>query len=107
MITLNIKPLSVNSAWQGKRFKSKQYKEYEEAVLLMLPAMKLPPPPYRINFEFGFSNVASDLDNPVKPALDLLQKKYGFNDKHVMVMHLEKKIVSKGKEYIKIDIQTI
>lgn len=51
--------------------------------------------------------MASDVDNPTKPIVDILQKKYGFNDKHVMVMHLEKKIVSKGKEYIKIDIQTI
>ena len=73
----------------------------------MLPTMKLPQPPYRINLEYGFSNMASDVDNPTKPIVDILQKKYGFNDKHVMVMHLEKKIVSKGKEYIKIDIQTL
>ena len=34
---LKIKPLSVNQVWQGKRFKTKTYKDYEKNVLAILP----------------------------------------------------------------------
>jgi hypothetical protein len=30
MILLKISALSVNQAWQGRRFKTKKYKDYEE-----------------------------------------------------------------------------
>ena len=35
---LMIKPLSVNEAWQGKRFKTNSYKSYEKDVMRLLPA---------------------------------------------------------------------
>jgi len=34
---INYKPLSVNEAWQGKRFKTKAYKDYEKSLMLLLP----------------------------------------------------------------------
>ena len=37
---INIKPLSVNKAWQGKRFKTKKYKAFETELLLKLPHKK-------------------------------------------------------------------
>ena len=97
---LPIKPLSVNQAWQGKRFKSKAYTAYEKAVLPKLKLSKLPDAPYALHFEFGFSNKASDIDNGVKPFLDLLQKKYKFNDKEVYYMTVSKVIVPRGQEYV-------
>ncbi len=105
MIQINIKPLSVNEAWQGQRFKTPKYKAYETHTLLLLPKIKLPPPPYRLSIEFGLSNMMADWDNPVKPLQDILQKKYGFNDKHVLKASVEKVIVSKGKEYFKFNIE--
>ena len=107
MIKLNIKPLSVNEAWQGKRFKTVKYKKYEKDVLLMLPRIKLPPPPYKLYYEWGFSNKASDVDNPIKPFMDILQKKYLFNDKEIYELHLKKAIVAKGKEYIKFELTSL
>ena len=104
--TLKIFPLSGNKAWQGKRFKTPLYKKYEKECLLMLKKQKLPEPPYTIIYEFGFSNNASDIDNPTKPFTDILSKKFGFNDKHVKRMILEKVIVPKGKEYVKFSILT-
>ena len=56
MIGLKIKPLSVNDAWQGKRFKTDTYKAYEKQVLLMLPKIEIPEGPLTINLEFGFSS---------------------------------------------------
>jgi Holliday junction resolvase RusA-like endonuclease len=105
-IRLDIKPLSVNAAWQGKRFKTPAYSSYEKSVLDLLPEMQIPEPPYRLSFVFGFSNKASDLDNPVKMIQDLLSKKYGFNDKLITELHIKKELVSKGAEFIQFEIKT-
>ncbi|MEZ7496446.1 hypothetical protein QO206_13185 [Leeuwenhoekiella aequorea] len=107
MIKIEIKPLSVNKAWQGKRFKTDEYKVYERSLLFMLPKLKLPEPPFLIEFEFGFSNASSDWDNPIKPLQDVLQKKYGFNDKDVFKAIVSKEKVSKGKDYLKFKISSL
>lgn len=73
----------------------------------MLPAMKLPPAPYRISFEFGVSSRLADFDNPVKPATDVLQKKYGFNDRDVHEAVIKKILVAKGSEYIGFQIESL
>jgi Holliday junction resolvase RusA-like endonuclease len=96
---LNEKPLSINEAWQGKRFKTPAYKRYEEAMLLLMPKGKVDlEQMLRVEFFFGFSNKASDLDNPVKLLMDIAQKKYGFNDKNVFELNVRKCIVKKGEE---------
>jgi Holliday junction resolvase RusA-like endonuclease len=102
---LNQKPLSINEAWQGKRFKTPAYKFYEETILLTMPKGKIDSEQMlRIEFFFGFSNKASDLDNPVKLLLDIAQKKYGFNDKNVYELNVRKCIVKKGEEFIQMGI---
>ena len=102
---LNEKPLSVNEAWQGKRFKTPAYKAYEETILLIMPKGKIEAEQMlRVEFFFGFSNKASDLDNPVKLLLDIAQKKYGFNDKNVFELNVRKCIVKKGDEFIQMGI---
>ena len=45
-IKVEIKPLSVNAAWQGRRFKTEAYKKYEKEVLSALPELVLPEKPY-------------------------------------------------------------
>lgn len=105
MIHLSIKPLSVNQAWNGRRFKTDDYKRYEKQLLLILPPLTLPEPPFKVAYEFGFSSIASDLDNGVKQFQDILQKKYLFNDSLIYEMHLTKTVVKKGQEFIKFNIQ--
>lgn len=107
IISLNIKPLSVNECWQGKRFKTPKYKRYEHYLLLALPHQTIPEPPYSISFEFGLSNVCADWDNPVKPLQDILQKRYGFNDKDIHEAHVRKIKVGKGQEYVYARIDTL
>lgn len=102
-----IKPLSINKAFQGRRFKTPEYKTYETELLYSLPCLSFPSAPYSFSFEFGFSNKASDIDNPVKLIVDIMQKKYGFNDKEIYQMNLVKKIVPKGEEYFKLEIETL
>lgn len=107
MVIIEIKPLSVNKCWAGRRFKTPEYKKYERDLLLMLPKIRMPEPPYSIYYEFGFSSAASDLDNPIKPLQDLLQKKYGFDDKHIFEMTAKKVKVKEGKEYLRFEIKSI
>ena len=49
---------------------------------------------------FGLSSKNADVDNPIKPFLDILQKKYGFNDRQIYRLTVEKEDVAKGYEYI-------
>lgn len=105
MEKLNIKPLSVNEAWQGRRFKTDKYKKYESDLMVLLPNnLKIPNGNIRLFIEFGFSNNASDIDNCLKPFLDCLQKKYGFNDKLINELNVRKIKVSKGYEHIIFEI---
>ena len=101
-IKIDIKPLSVNKAWRGRRFKTDEYKAYQSELLYKLPENAVVGD--KICAEFGFSNKNCDIDNPVKLLLDTMQLKYGFNDKSIIELNLKKVIVKKGKEYIKINL---
>jgi Holliday junction resolvase RusA-like endonuclease len=105
MIKLKIKPLSVNKAWKGRRFKTDDYKLYEMQILSMLPLLSVPDKDLLLNLEFGFSSKLADIDNPVKLFTDCLQKKYGFNDKRITELQVKKRIVKKGEEYIRFEIK--
>jgi len=48
MLKIEITPLSVNKVWQGKRFKTPVYSKYETIVLLMLPKISIPEPPFKV-----------------------------------------------------------
>ncbi len=107
MIKLQIKPLSVNQAWQGKRFKTPEYRVYEKTVMFLLPKLKVPQGKLQVHFEFGLSSKNADWDNPIKPIQDILQKKYGFNDRLIYKAITYKVDVPKGKEYIKFEIKKL
>ncbi len=102
-----VKPLSVNECWQGKRFKTQKYKRYERDVLSKLVAQDFPISPYSVRIVASMSNVNSDLDNIAKPLIDILQKKFGFNDRDIFKLLLEKKKVKKGEEGTYVHISTI
>ncbi len=104
MIRLDIKPLSVNEVWAGRRFKTPKYTKYESDMLQILPDIKIPKGEIQVFYEFGFSSASSDIDNPVKPLQDILQKRYNFDDKRIVKMTVTKKKVKKGFEYILFDI---
>jgi Holliday junction resolvase RusA-like endonuclease len=72
---------------------------------MVLPKrLVLPEEPFFIHFVFCFSNKASDIDNPTKLVLDILQKKYGFNDSIIYKLVIEKRIVKKGQECFMFEI---
>lgn len=107
MVKIELKPLSVNECWRGRRLKTVKYLKYQTDMLFLLPNdLVIPEPPFTVYYEFGFSSRASDLDNPVKPFQDILQKRYKFDDKLIEEMLVRKKKVPKGKEYVKFQIKT-
>lgn len=105
MIKISIKPLSVNQAWQGQRFKTPKYNAFQKEMLLKLPKIKLDlTGSLRINIKYGFSSTLSDIDNPCKMVLDCLCKRYGFDDRQIYQLYQEKTIVKKGEEFIEFEI---
>ena len=104
---ININPLSVNKAFKGRRFKTNEYTKYERDVMDLLKPMDIPKGKLFVIICFGFSSKLKDIDNPVKLFIDILQKKYKFNDRDIFRLHLDKEIVSKGKEYIYFKIKSI
>ena len=107
MPKVDVKPLSVNKCWQGRRFKTNDYKDYQEYLLYILGRVIIPDGELTLTIYWGFSNYgASDTDNPTKPFVDILQKKYGFNDSRIKRMVLEKDKVKKGEEYIIFEFKT-
>lgn len=105
MEILKIKSLSVNDAWRGKRFKSSDYKKYEQDLFLLLPKIKIPKGKLHLTISFGFSSKGSDVDNPVKPFVDVLQKAYGFNDNQIYYLEVIKIDVEKKEEFIAFSIE--
>ena len=49
----------------------------------------------------------ADWDNPIKPFVDILQKKYGFNDRDILEATVKKVKTAKGKEYIEFSLEGI
>ena len=98
---IEIKPLSVNDAWKGKRYKTDKYKKFQHDLLLLLPReCEIPEGELHIDIVFGFSNGGSDWDNPIKPFVDILQKKYGFNDNRIKSATVLVSKKKKGEESI-------
>lgn len=106
MNKINIKPLSVNACFQGRRFKTNNYKTYEKELLYLLPKGSFKGC-LKIDILFGFSSKLSDIDNPLKPFLDILVKKYNFDDRQIFELNVKKEIVKKGQEFIKYKITEI
>ena len=109
MHTLDIKPLSVNrasSVSRGRIIKTAEFRNYVKDINLMLPpTLEIPEGKLGLYIIFGFSNRSCDLDNPVKPFQDCLQKKYGFNDNKIYHLDVKKEITKRGKEFIKFKIE--
>lgn len=93
MIKIDIKPLSVNEAFQGKRFKTPKYNGFQKEMLLKLPMINNPlNGMLKVNIVYGFSSKLSDIDNPTKMLLDCLVKKYGFDDRQIYELSQKKRL---------------
>ena len=104
MERINLKPLSLNHAYRGRRFATKELTSFKTALGYLLPKKTLPRGLYSVTYEFGVSCKAADGDNLIKCFQDALADKYGFNDKDIYEWHIRKLDVPKGKEYCAFEI---
>lgn len=104
MTEILLKPLSVNEAFKGKRYKTDKYDTFIRSMLFLLPKITLPQAPYSIEIVLGYSSKSSDIDNGLKSFLDCLVKKYGFDDREIYQMNVKKEITKKGAEFIKFEL---
>ena len=106
-----IRPMSVNAAfsvYKGKKLKTKEYRTYESKILLELTRKKikinLPEKgPLFISLTIGVSS-RFDIDNAVKPFIDILQKAYNFNDNRITHLIVEKEVVKRNEEFIEFQL---
>jgi len=103
-VRLDISPMSVNKAWQGKRYRTDVYKRYQKDIASLLRPMSVPEGLLEIHITWGFSSSLSDFDNPVKPFVDCLQAKYEFNDRVIKRAIIDVDMVEKGREYIEFEL---
>lgn len=108
-LKLNCHPLSVNQAWNGRRFKTDDYKSYEIEVSTLLQ-------PYKNKIEYfdGLVEIkykwylkyhkTTDYDNPIKPIQDILVKNKIIKDDRFIYKATIEKIPSE-KDKIEIEIK--
>ena len=103
-IELKAKALSVNKCWQGRRFKTQDYKDYEKELTALLT-------PYRrfktlegnliIDIVFHLKRASTtDFDNLLKPLFDILVKNKIISDDRFIWDMKVKKIKSKEDKII-------
>ena len=101
---IDVKPMSMNAAYRGRRFKTEEYKQFKIDCLKVLRPMKIPDGNLELQIQIGVSNRGFDLDNCLKPFVDILQEKYDFNDNRIYHIGAYKRIVPKGDEFISFEI---
>jgi len=109
----SVKPLSINAAYTLKRKKSAKYRKFEEMMALELFGYEIPNKKdvkamkFKLDIHWGFATSLSDVDNPIKTLLDVLQRWFGFDDKQIMHIAATKTVVGKGKEFINFTLTEI
>ena len=86
-LTLHVKPMNINEAWQGRRFSTTAKKDYEQRLRLSLPKVAVVGKPYyRIAFDFHLRSFAlTDYDNCIKVTQDCLVKRGIIKDDRLIV----------------------
>ena len=102
---VNLKPCSVNRAWQGRRFKTNDYKDFEKGMLLLIKNTPLmAQKDYGIYLKFHLKNVvASDLSNFIKTTEDIIVKAGIVKDDRYCWRMLVDKFRSES-DYLEFDI---
>ncbi len=103
---IDIKALSVNDAWQGRRFKTPDYKRYENDVALLLRGVqRAPEGKLQVTYRFFMKNhKMADNDNPVKPLQDILVKCGVLKDDRYIYRTIIEKVPSE-RDYIEVEIE--
>jgi len=110
-IFTGLKPLSTNEAYApravkrgprytGEIYKTPIYRTYESRLIKALPEIHIPEGKLFLKVKVCYLRSNSDIDNCLKPFIDVLQKRYSFNDNKIYKIVIKKYVVKKGEEGI-------
>lgn len=104
-VEVPIKAMSINQAWQGRRFATKGYKDYTNTFLMLLPKKETINGLVIVHIIFYLkSPLKCDIDNMIKPCLDIIVKKeYIQDDRYICNLMVNK--IKSNKDKIRIYIQ--
>ena len=104
-------PISTNMLHMGRKVRSYEYKKFRKEVFAFLQdnikADVRLEGNLAFNMEVGLSNPLFDASNSIKGVEDVLAEFFQFNDKQVVSLHVDKYLVNKGEEYMKISLRSI
>lgn len=106
MERIDIKPISINEAYRGRRFATPELKQYKIDMGVLLPRINVPDGKLSVAYHFGVSSKNSDGDNLIKATQDCIASHYGFNDNKIYEWYVKKIDVEKGKEFIEFELST-
>lgn len=106
-IILKTKPLSVNAAWKGRRYKTDLYKAYETELLYLLKRKEKIGGWVEVKYTFHINTFKkSDVGNFEKPLSDILVKA-GIIDDDRFIKQITLIKEQSDKDYIEIEIKKI
>lgn len=75
LINIEVKPLSINRAWRGRRFKTPEYTQFEKDCSWYLRNKKMIKGEVEIDYKFLLKNYKmTDVDNCIKTVTDQIVK---------------------------------
>lgn len=109
-VELPLPAISTNKLYMGIKKRSGYYKTFRKKVLQYLAtnydaSLVSLTGNLCMTLEVGFSSSLSDLSNAIKGIEDVLCEFYGFNDRQIVHIEMDKKLVDKGCEYMSIHIK--
>lgn len=104
MIVIGLKPLTVSRAWQGRRFKTPEYRQWEQDALWMLKGSPVHSGAVSVRIRLYMANASrSDFDNPLKVLCDVLTKAGVIEDDcKIWEAHITK--IQSKDEHIEVEI---
>lgn len=91
-----IKPLSVNKAWQGRRFKTKDYQQFERDMLWLMPKREQVKGDVEVHYKFYLKAYGkTDVSNLIKCLEDIIVKAGWIEDDRKVIKLTAEKVRSK------------
>ncbi len=104
---IELKPISINEAFQGKRFKTKKCKDFENDFMLLAPKRKMIKGRVEVKYKFYMKNHSrADYDNVIKVVQDLIVEcGYIEDDRKIYKATIYK--IPSDKDYMDIKIKIL
>ena len=107
MIELPIKPISINQCFQGRRFRTKEFKQWQNDMLKVMPKRSKLAGGVKVAITLFLKSIyRSDCDNFLKPIIDCIVKRGWITDDR-FIQYLEVAKVKSKVEKIGIEIGTL